>query len=164
MKGSGVRIMLVATVAGLSLAACRAKETPSSQDSAGTAKAASDSAKSSGMSGMAGMRGMVSPGMMDSMQMQMRSMAAMNPDQMASMLPMHRQMVANMLSQMMTEMRSMNMAPDAAWTALSDSVRQDLIGLPEMAKSELKQGIPAHHARVMRLMQMHRDMMAKMGK
>ena len=114
--------------------------------------------------GMAGMQGMMSPAMADSMQAEMKHMAAMTPDQMTAMLPMHRQMVGNMLSQMSSDMRSMNMPADAAWTALTDSVRQDLIRLPEMSTTELKQAITAHHARVTRLMQMHKDMMAKMGK
>ena len=100
--------------------------------------------------------------MMDSMQMQMRMMANMSADQMKSMLPKRRQMAANMLSQMNTQMRSMNMPANAAWTATIDSVRQDLVRLPEMSAQELKSAMPAHQARMMRLMQMHRDMMKNM--
>jgi hypothetical protein len=113
---------------------------------------------------MAGTPGMVDSAMMDSMQAQMRMMTSMTADQMAATLPTHRQMVATMLSQMTAEMRSMNMPADAAWTATIDSVRQDLIRLPVMTKPELKQAMPAHLARVSRVMQIHKDMMAKMGK
>ena len=163
MRASYLRFLFAASICGPILAACMSKQPPASQDSA-AAKAGADTTKAGGMAGMAGMQGMMSPAMADSMQAEMKHMAAMTPDQMTAMLPMHRQMVGNMLSQMSSDMRSMNMPADAAWTALTDSVRQDLIRLPEMSKTELKQAITAHHARVTRLMQMHKDMMAKMGK
>ena len=152
MRTSHFRI-LVATIASSALLACTSKETPASRESAAT-----DTTKH----GATGMLGMMDPAITDSMQAEMKRMAAMNPDQMSAMLPMHRQMVGNMLSQMSSDMRSMNMPADAAWTALTDSVRQDLIRLPEMSKTELTQAIPAHQGRVTRLMQMHKDMMAKM--
>ena len=163
MRTSRFTIPIVVSLAGLLVAACTSKQPPASQDTT-AAKTAADTTKAGGMAGMAGMQGMMSPAMGDSMQAEMKKMAAMTPDQMAAMLPMHRQMVGNMLSQMSSDMRSMNMPADAAWTALTDSVRQDLIRLPDMSKAELKQAITAHHARVTRLMQMHKDMMAKMGK
>jgi hypothetical protein len=156
-------ILLVAVSAELFVAACTSKQTPPSQDTT-AAKATADTTKAGSMAGMAGMQGMMSTAMADSMQAEMKAMAAMTPDQMTAMLPMHRQMVGNMLSQMSSDMRSMNMPADAAWRALTDSVRQDVIRLPEMSKAELKQAMPAHHARITRLMQMHKDMMAKMGK
>lgn len=156
---------LLAFAAGTILTACQAKQPPASQDSS-AAKVArpADTAKAGGMAGMQGMQGMMSPAMADSMQAEMQRMAAMTPDQMAAMLPMHRQMVGNMLAQMSSDMRSMNMPADAAWTALTDSVRQDLIRLPAMSKMELKQAMAAHQARVTRLMQMHKEMMARMGR
>ena len=163
MRAPALSVLPAGPVAGLLLPACTSKGT-ASRDSAATAKAASDTGKGGGMSGMAGMPGMMNAAMMDSMQAQMKTMAAMSPDQIASMLPMHRQMVANMLSQMSSDMRSMNMSADPAWTALSDSVRQDLVRLPEMTKAQLQKAMPAHEARVTRLMQMHKDMMAKMTK
>lgn len=116
------------------------------------------------MLGMAGTSSMMGSAMMDSMQAQMRMMTSMTLDQMAATLPTHHQMVANMLSQMTTDMRNMNMPADAAWTATTDSVRQDLIRLPVMTKPELKQAMPAHLARLSRVMQIQKDMMAKMGR
>lgn len=152
MRASHFRF-LVATIVSSVLVACASKETPASRESA-----AADTTKR----GAAGMQGMMDPAMTDSMQAEIKRMAAMTPDQMAAMLPAHRQMVGNMLSQMSSDMRSMNMPADAAWMSLTDSVRQDLIRLPEMSKAELAQAIPAHQGRVTRLMQMHKNMMAKM--
>lgn len=75
---------------------------------------------------------------------------------------MHRQMVANTISQMNQEMRAMNMPANAAWSATVDSVRQDLIRMPDMSSRDLAARLPEHHTRVTRLLQMHRDMVAKM--
>ena len=108
------------------------------------------------------MPGMMGARMMDSMQAQMRSMDAMSPERLKTMVPMHRQMVANMLAQMNQEMRSMNMTASPAWSALVDSVRSDLIHMPEMSGTELRSLISAHHGRVTRLMQMHQQMIGGM--
>lgn len=173
MTSSCLVVVLGALVAGS--AACTSKEASSTHESASAANAGSlegarkadSSGKGSGIAGMPGMAGMSSTmgsAMMDSMQAHMGMMTSMTADQMAATLPTHRQMVVNMLSQMTAEMRSMNMPADAAWMATIDSVRQDLIRLPEMTKPELKQAMAAHVARLSRVMQMHKDMMAKMGK
>jgi hypothetical protein len=116
-----------------------------------------------GMPGMSGgqMGNMMGAATMDSMQTHLTMMDSMSADRMKAMLPMHRQMVANMLSRMNSEMRQMNMSPDAAWTATIDSVRQDLTNMPEMSGSQLKAMMPDHHARVMRLLQAHQAMMGK---
>ena len=112
-----------------------------------------------GMSGMGGMMG----GMGSEMQAHMQRMAGdVSGEKMQSMLPMHRQMVANMLSRMNGEMRQMNMAADAGWTATVDSLRQDLVRLPEMSGAELKSAMPAHMGRVRRLDEMHQGMMKNM--
>ena len=157
------------TLTGLLLASACSSKPAASTDTAGRPAAAAppaDSAKAGGMPGMAGMQGMhgmMSSASMDSMHAEMQKMQGMTADQMAAMLPMHRQMAANMLSKMTADMRSMNMPADAAWTATTDSVRQDLTRLPELSKEQLNQALPAHHARMMKLMQMHKDMMAKRG-
>ena len=122
----------------------------------------------SGMHGMhrtSGMHGMMSPAMMDSMQTHMKKMLGnMSADQMAAMVPMHREMVEAMLSQMTSEARTMNVPANAAWTALSDSVRQDLARLPAMNKNEMKQAMPEQCARVGRLMQTYKKMMTGTSK
>jgi len=92
----------------------------------------------------------------------MRMMDTMSAARMKAMLPAHRQMAAKMLSGMSADMRGMNMTADAAWTATADSLRQDLVNMPEMSPAQLKSFMRAHHARMNRLTAMHRDMMAKM--
>ena len=168
---SGIALAVLAVV----LSACAKKET--AVDTAGAAMRAGsgDSATAGGVSGMpmqgmGGMKGMAggdssamgSMSMMADMQKQMDAMMKASPEQMKAMLPMHRQMAANMLAQMNTQMRTMNMPANAAWTATIDSVRQDLVRLPEQSAQQLKDAMPAHHARMMRLMQMHGGMMRGM--
>jgi len=146
-------------------AAAGSLEQPARADTTG------DTAGMRGMQGMkggmkggqmaGGMMGGMMGGMRDSMPAHMRMMQGMSADQMKAMLPAHRQMVANMLSQLEGDMRKMNMRPDAGWTALTDSIRQDLVRMPEMSASEMHGFMPAHGARVMRLMAMHQQMMGK---
>ncbi len=132
------------------------------------AKASADTGmqtKMGGMPGMSGsMGGMMSAAMMDSMHTHMSMMEGMSGARMKAMLPAHRQMVADMLSRMSADMRQMNMQPDAIWTALADSVRRDLVRMPDMSAAELRSAMPAHHARMMRLMEMHRSMVSGMKK
>lgn len=138
-------------IAALLLAAACSK----GADRADTSTTKSDTG---GMAGM-NMPGMMNQATVDSMTAHMRTMDAASAASLQTMLPMHRQMVANMLSQMSSDMRSMNMTGDAKWTALADSVRQDLVRLPEMTAQQLKQNLTAHHGRVTRLMQSHMAMM-----
>ena len=60
------------------------------------------------------------------------------------------------------QMRKMNMPANPAWNAITDSLRQDLVRLPEMSASQLHSFMPEHRARIMRFMQMHRSMMEGM--
>ena len=159
VPNTSVRVISLFLVVAATLSACGAgDEQPAVADSPATA-ARADSA--GGMGGM-GMSGMMGAGVMDSMQTHMGTMDTANGERMKQMLPMHRQMTANMLSQMNSEMRSMNMAASTAWTATVDSLRQDLVRMPDMGGAELKAMMPAHHTRMRRLMQMHRDMMRSM--
>ena len=128
------------------------------QDSAGGGATASAGASAGAHAGMPGMQGR----MMEQMQAHMRMMETANADSLKAMVPGHRQMVANMLSEMNQQMRQTNMAADARWTALSDSVRQDLVRLPQLSGAELPTFMPDHRGRVMRLMDMHRSMMGGM--
>ena len=157
-----VLVLLVTTTVG----SCRSSKGSSAAGDTAAANARAGSlegeTKSDSDSGMAGMPGMASAGssMMDSMRTHMRMMQSATPEQMKSMLPSHRQTVANMLSQMNAEMRSMNMPADPAWNATVDSIRQDLIHMPDMSGKELEGMMPAHGARVMRLLDMHERMLA----
>ena len=130
-------------------------------DTAASEAAAEPQEGLQGMNGM-DMSGMQSGGMMDEMMSHMQMMQGMNADSMMAMMPVHRQMAANMLAQMNQEMRDMSMAPDAQWNATVDSVRQDLTRMPEMSVAEMQAFMPAHHRRMMRLMEMHRSMMGGM--
>ena len=160
------RSALASLVCAAVLTACqRSDDRRTARDSAGMMPHADSAAGMSGMDGMAGMGGMVGmmgTAMMDSMHAHLGGMEKMSGSRMKEMLPMHRQMAANMLSRMNTEMRSMNMPADTGWNATVDSLRQDLIRMPEMGTRELETMMPAHHARMTRLMQMHRDMMGRM--
>lgn len=113
------------------------------------------------MAGMGGTTGGMGPEMQAHMQ---RMTGGMSGEQMRAMLPTHRRMVANMLSRMNGEMRQMNMAADAGWTATVDSLRQDLVRLPDLGAAELKTAMPAHMQRVARLGEMHQQMMRGMAK
>ena len=114
-----------------------------------------------GMNGM-DMSSMQSTGMMNEMMSNIQMMQDMTGDGMIAMMPAHRQMAANLLAQMNQEMRAMNMASDAQWDATVDSVRQDLTLMPVMSAAEMEAFMPAHHRRMMRLMEMHRAMMGSM--
>lgn len=132
---------------------------------AGSLEGPSHSVTSTSMGSMQGMDGMMGTRMiMDSMQSQMRMMQTMTPEHMKAMIPMHRRMVANMLSSFDESMRKMNMPGDAAWKALSDSIRQDLNNLPEMSGSQLRGFMTGHHSRLMRLVTMHESMTTNRGK
>ena len=114
-----------------------------------------------GMGGDTG--GMMGGGMMAEMGQHMQRMMGAGADSMRAMMPMHRQMTAKMLSRLNREMRDMNMTGDAGWTATGDSIRQDLVRMADMSGEELRAAMPAHRDRVMRLMEMHRDMMGNMN-
>lgn len=117
------------------------------------------------MPGMSGMEGMSEGGgdMMAPMTAHMRMMQGMSGDSMQGMLQTHRQMAANMIASMNREMDDMDMPADEAWTATVDSLRNDLVAMPDMDAAELEALMPAHHRRMIRLMEMHRGMMEGMG-
>ena len=149
---------LVFALAAL-VAACAGERGREGAD-AGQETGAADTGAARSMGGMQGMMG--SGQMMGQMEAHMRMMEGVGADSMRGMMTMHRQMVANMISQMNREMRDMNMTGDAAWTATMDSVRQDLVRLPELRGAELRNFMPAHRTRVMRLMEAHAAMMQSM--
>lgn len=143
------------------LAACTASDQRAADTDTGDGTATSATSDTA-MKGMGSMAGMMSASTMDSMHVHMQMMDTSSAEHVAAMLPSHRQMAANMLSRMNADMRGMNMSGDAAWNATVDSLRQDLTRMPDLDAAALKSMMPAHNARMMRLMQMHRDMMGKM--
>lgn len=146
------RALMMIVGLGVFLTACNARDEP-------------DAAADTGMQGMKGVEGVgAMMEMMSQMQSHMGMMEAAGADSTKAMLPMHRQMVANMISQMNSEMRAMNMKPNSAWQATIDSLRQDLVRMPEMSGIELRTFMAPHGARLMRLMDAHRTMMGGMKK
>jgi hypothetical protein len=101
--------------------------------------------------------------MMDEMTAHVGRMSTMPADSLQATLPTHRQMVGNVLARMNADMRSMNMGADADWVALVDSIRSDVVALPDLGAPELAATMPEHLGRVSRLLDSHRAMMRAMG-
>lgn len=152
---------LAAGLAAVAIAACAGNEGGTAAD---TAAGNAASVAEGGMAGMPGMPGMATGGdtETDQMRAHMAAMEGMRGDSLMQMAQMHRQMGANMIARFNREMSRMNMAGDAEWRATVDSVRQDLVRMPELSAEEMGRMMPAHHARVTRLIEMHRSMMANM--
>lgn len=156
-----LQTMRLIVIAPLFLAACGPGGAP---DASETAEGDRPEVPGMGMDGMPGQDGMQGGGeMMGRMAAHMRMMEAMGGESIQAMLPTHRQMVANMIASMNREMRDMDMPTDEPWDATVDSLRNDLVSMPEMDAAELEALMPAHRRRVMRLIETHREMMVGMG-
>jgi hypothetical protein len=141
-------------VALLASAACnKPKETPAADSPSGMKM---DSGAMPGMSGMG------NSGMMAMMQAHTDSMMRMSPDQMSGMMATHERMMSQMMDQMGGQMRQMKMAETPEWSALTDSVKQDLAELPSLKGQALSGRMRAHADRVRRLITSHEQMMKGM--
>jgi hypothetical protein len=110
-----------------------------------------------------GMRGMAGMGvMMSMMPAHMDSMMKMNPEQMSQMMAGHERMMSQMMDQMGGEMQQMKTPETPEWSALTDSVKQDLAELPTLKGQALSTRMRAHADRVQRLMKAHEQMMKGM--
>ncbi len=168
--------LVIGTFLVLLAAACTKAEdrqvgaSPESARSAAGASAARDTGgmpAMNGMEGMSGQRGTTNTpmaGMSDEMRTHMVAMTGATPEAAKARLPKHRQLVANMIARMNGEMRDMQMASDAEWSATVDSLRADLVRLPELSGPDLMTMMPAHLARVTRLSAMHGKMMRAMAR
>jgi hypothetical protein len=112
--------------------------------------------------GMGRMSGMGNSGIMPMMQAHTDSMMRMNPEQMSGMMASHERMMSQMMDQMGGEMRQMKMAETPEWSALTDSVKQDLADLPNLKGKALSARMQAHADRVRRLISAHEQMMKGM--
>ena len=121
----------------------------------GMAKSGGDS-----MGAMGGMSG--TSGMSAEMIAHMATMKSADGAKMKTMLPEHRKMVANMMATMNDQMKQMKMSSTPAWTALTDSISNDLKMLPEQSAQALASMMPAHEMRVSGLAAMHAGMMKGM--
>jgi hypothetical protein len=99
-------------------------------------------------------------GMMLMMQGHIDSMTRMSPERMSAMIGKHEQLMSQMMDQMGAEMRQM--AAPKGWSALTDSVKQDLAELPGLTGQALSSRMQAHADRVRRLIGMHKKMMLGM--
>ena len=165
MNAHGAMLMGALLLAGCSRSGREAKDASNSNVPA-TAGADTGAMRmgrmDSGGMGMNGMHdGMQGMGMMSMMRAHMDSMQRMSPAQMQAMMAMHQDMMARMMDTMGGDMRGMHMEPDAAWSALSDSVRQDLAELPGLSGKALETRMRAHAQRVRRLLAQHEKMMGK---
>ena len=144
---------MIVMVGLLAAAACnKPKDTPAA-DSHGGMKMDS---------GMAGMPATGNSEMMPMMQAHTDSMMRMNPEQMSGMMARHESMMSQMMDQMGGEMRQMKMAETPEWSALADSVKQDLAELPSLKGQPLSLRMRAHADRVRRLIASHEGMMKGM--
>ena len=142
----------------VALAACGSREPEGNAPQVPANETSAATGSMQAMEGMAPQGG----GAAEQMQAHMRMMQGADGERMKALLPEHRQMAANMIAGFNQEMKGMNMATDAAWSATVDSLRQDLVRMPEMSADELKAFMPAHEARLNRLMESHRAMMGNM--
>lgn len=154
MPISSIRSAVPVAIVVMMLSAC-SKERPADGGDTTATTGASAHANMPGMSAMGGDSSAAQ------MQSHMRMMQGAAADSMKAMLPMHRQMLGSMLAQFDRDMSGMNMGSDNSWKALTDSVRQDNTRLANLSASELRTFMPAHHARVTKLIDMHHSMMGK---
>ena len=147
------RTMIAGLTAALVVAACGKKESAPQQAMPGMGN----------MPGMTGMQGMGrrSDSLMPMMRVHLDSLAAISQFA-AGMLSMHEAMSSRMLDAMGADMTAMGMKPDPAWTALTDSIKQDLAELPAVSGRALDERLKAHIARMRRLMAVHEGMMQRM--
>jgi len=147
------RTMIAGLTAALVAAACGKKESAPQQAMPGMGN----------MPGMTGMQGMGrrSDSLMPMMRVHLDSLAAISHFA-AGMLSMHEAMSSRMLDAMGADMTAMGMKPDPAWTALTDSIKQDLAELPAVSGRALDARLKAHIGRMRRLMAMHEGMMQRM--
>ena len=131
---------------------------PKEEPAAGAAGHEGMAMDSSKMHGMA----MDRSRMMPMMQAHMDSMQAMTPEQMSATMPRHERMMSEMMDRMGGEMRQMQMAENSEWSALTDSIRQDLAELPSLTGQKLQTRMRAHAERVRRLLGAHEQMMKGM--
>lgn len=87
------------------------------------------------------------------------SLGRMAPAQMLAAMASHQALATQMMDAMGADMRGRNMTADAGWTALSDSVHQDLSALPGLSGAALQARMQDHIGRMRRMMTMHQGMM-----
>ena len=128
-----------------------------------------EDAETGAMDEMPGMSSDREPGMeraggdrmqtMQRMRTHMQQMSGVPADSLVEVMPMHRQMMGQMLEGMDPRTMPMGARSDSVWNATLDSVRNDVTRMESMSAAELREIMPAHRARVERLMSMHDSVM-----
>ena len=83
----------------------------------------------------------------------MQHMAALPPDSVARMVPMHLEEVGTILDEL--EPMSLGMQSDTVWRSTMDSVQNDLARMRDMGAEELGAFMPEHMRRMERLIFLH---------
>ena len=131
---------------------CSSKEKPAPESAAG-AVAMAPGANPRASAGPAASMACVST--MDSLHTQTWSSMRLTDAQLSVMLPTHRRQVTAMLTNMNSHMHSMGIAASPAFAATADSVRADLDRFDTMSPGDVRRAMPAHEARLSRLMQLY---------
>jgi hypothetical protein len=97
--------------------------------------------------------------MMQQTRTHMQRMSGVPADSLMAVMPMHRQVMGQMLEGMDPGTMGMGARSDSVWNATMDSVRNDVARMDGMSAAELREFMPAHRARVERLMSMHDSVM-----
>jgi len=97
--------------------------------------------------------------MMQQTRTHMQRMSGVPADSLMAVMPMHRQVMGQMLEGMDPGTMGMGARSDSVWNATMDSVRNDVTRMEGMSAAELREFMPAHRARVERLMSMHDSVM-----
>ena len=85
----------------------------------------------------------------------MKDMERMRGGAVVLMMPRHQEALGGMIQQMERE-RQGQLAADASWSALADSVRGDMSRMGRMSVDDVRAMLAAHRDRVTRLIEMHR--------
>jgi len=122
-------------------------------DQARTDSEAQDTAMGGMQMSMQGMQ------MIPAMRAHLDSMGGMSPAEMSAGMSGHEDLASRTMDAMGADMRGMGMQPDSAWSALGDSLRQDLAELPSLSGPALKERMSSHADRLRRMMTLHEGMM-----
>ena len=157
----------ISTFVLLSLSACGSARSESTADDAAppAAPAAAVHSAYTPAAEMPG-RAMGSGALMAQMRQHMMRMQAEHADTGQAVMARHR-MGAQMLAQMEKDIEAAKLPADPRWSALLDSVRQDMAAMPGMrggmmrgqGRGMMSEPMAAHRDRMMRLMDLHENRM-----
>lgn len=147
---------LTVTLAVAAAAACARTSDQSADSPPRRASAAADTGMP--MTSMPA-RAVGSGAMVEQMRAHLRMMQALKADSLRAALSMHATMTDGMLAQMSKDMMDMKIPANRRWSALMDSVHQDLDAMRGMGGGALERAMAAHTARLTRLMAMHHAML-----